>query len=324
MSKEISVGKARALQQTANERNLFTILAVDHRDSMRVMINPDDINAVPAEVLTQTKIDICKILAPHSSAVMLDPVYGGGQAITAGAMPRGWICSMEEQGYLGDPHMPKTPMLEGWSVEKAKLQGATGIKILMKYHPDSGDVAQYQQELVAKTLEEGERWQIPLFLEPIVYPLDPNVNQNSVEFAAQKPELVMRTAKTFSDLGADVLKMEFPINVNINDNEDDWERACVMLNGEINVPWVLLSAGVTHEIFKKQLQIACQSGASGFLAGRAIWREAVLLSGHERRNFLQKEALQRLRELTAITTTYATPWTKRYQMPEVNQHWYKS
>ena len=136
-------------------------------------------------------------------------------------MPRceGWISSIEDQGYLGDPYKPQTPMLNGWGVEKAKRLGATGVKILMKYHPDSGEVAEKQQELVEGVLAEGRRHEIPLFLEPICYPLDPDMPYSSPEFAALRRDIVVRTAKTFSDLGADILKMEFPIDAKFNSDE---------------------------------------------------------------------------------------------------------
>ena len=38
----LSVGKIRGLQTTATKAGIFTILAIDHRDSLRVIINPDD------------------------------------------------------------------------------------------------------------------------------------------------------------------------------------------------------------------------------------------------------------------------------------------
>ena len=59
-------------------------------------------------------------------------------------------------------------------------------------------------------------------------------------------------------------------------------------------PWVMLSAGASAENFRKVLQYAYRAGASGFLAGRAIWWESFV------QNFpdisqMQKENLQNLR-----------------------------
>ena len=324
MKREIQLGKVRALRATANDEGIFTILAADHRDSMKVMINPEDLNAVPADVVTELKLAITREIVPLASGTLLDPVYGGPQAIMTGALPRGlgWISSIEDQGYLGDPYKPQTPMLNGWGIEKAKRLGATGVKILMKYHPDSGEVAIKQQELVKGVLAEGERYEIPLFLEPICYPLDPKMPYSSPEFAALRRDIVVRTAKTFSDMGADVLKMEFPIDAKFNDDEGEWSDACAELNDAVEVPWALLSAGVSHEVFRRQLQVACENGCSGFLAGRAVWREAVALQGEARTAFLQTDGRTRFQELVNIATTYGTPWTDHYELPTINDTWY--
>ena len=316
----------RALRATATDEGIFTILAADHRDSLKVMINPDDIDTVPADLVTQIKLDICREVVPLASGALLDPVYGGPQAIMNGDLPRGlgWISSIEEQGYLGDPYRPQTPLLSGWGVEKAKRLGATGVKILMKYHPDAGAVAEKQQALIEGVLAEGNRYEIPLFLEPIVYPLDSQMPLRSAEFAAQRRDLVIRTARIFSDLGVDVLKMEFPIDAAFNQDEAEWIDACAELNEAVSVPWALLSAGVSHDVYRQQLQVACENGCSGFLAGRSVWGEAVALEGEARRAFLQSEARTRFQELVNIAVTYGTPWTSYYRPPEVDENWFRT
>lgn len=324
--RQIQPGKVRALRATANENGIFTILAADHRDSLKQMMNAEDLNVVPAADVTALKLDITREIVPLASGVLLDPVYGGPQAIMSGALPRGlgWISSIEDQGYLGDPHKPQTPMLNGWGIEKAKRLGATGVKILMKYHPDSGEVAEKQQELVAGVLAEGRRYEIPLFLEPICYPLDPQMAYSSPEFAALRRDIVVRTAKTFSDLGADILKMEFPIDAKFNHDEGEWADACAELNDVVSVPWALLSAGVSHEVFRRQLQVGCENGCSGFLAGRSVWREAVTLQGEARTAFLQTDGRSRFQELVNIATAYGRPWTELYDLPKVDEKWFFS
>ncbi len=43
----------------------------------------------------------------------------------------------------------------------------------------------------------------------------------------------------------------------------------------VDGPWVVLSSGVTASDFADVVAVACAEGAWGFLAGRAIWRDAV-------------------------------------------------
>ena len=83
----LSPGKIRALQTTATPDGIFAILAIDHRDSLRVMLNPQNPDAVPPATLTTLKLDIIRHIAPQASAVMVDPVYSAAQAIISAALP---------------------------------------------------------------------------------------------------------------------------------------------------------------------------------------------------------------------------------------------
>ena len=78
------------------------------------------------------------------------------------------------------------------------------------------------------------------------------------------------------------------------------------------VPWVVLSAAVDFELFCQQVEIACQGGASGFLAGRAIWQEAISIDkAKERIKFLATVGADRLKKLNEIAAKYATSWYKK-------------
>jgi tagatose 1,6-diphosphate aldolase len=44
---------------------------------------------------------------------------------------------------------------------------------------------------------------------------------------------------------------------------------------DAGIPWVMLSAGVTPKQFVRVMEYAYAAGAHGFLAGRAIWWEAM-------------------------------------------------
>jgi hypothetical protein len=61
-----------------------------------------------------------------------------------------------------------------------------------------------------------------------------------------------------------------------------------------------VSAGVDHETFKRTLEEAIAGVASGFIAGRSLWKEAALLERDERRAFLEGEGRRRLAELLAL------------------------
>ena len=135
---------------------------------------------------------------------------------------------------------------------------------------------------------------------------------------------MIETARRLSRCGADVLKMEFPLDIQFNQNRAEWRRACAAVSEASTTPWVLLSAGVDFAQFKPQAQVACECGASGFLAGRAIWKEAAAMTAAERAAFLKDTGCVRLRQLLEIAAAAARPWSDFYAPPEATEDWYKS
>jgi tagatose 1,6-diphosphate aldolase len=64
------------------------------------------------------------------------------------------------------------------------------------------------------------------------------------------------------------------------------------------------------------VEIACKNGASGFLAGRAIWKESVLLPDRAaRQTHLQTKAVQNLRRCTELAIVHATPFQRKLGFP---------
>lgn len=321
----LSPGKTRALQTTSNRDGIFKILAIDHRDSMRVLIDPDDPASVPAVELTELKLAVIEQIASQATAVMLDPVYSAGQAIVAGALSGhvGFLAALEEQGYLGDPYARQTTLLSGWSVAKAKRLGASGIKLLIFYHPDAGEATERQEALVRAVVTDCARYEIPLFLEPMGYSPDPAVPVNSAEFARQRRYVVVETARRLGALGPDVLKLQFPLDARYESDEAAWQDACAELNEAASVPWALLSGGDPYDTFKAQLRVACEAGCSGFMVGRALWREVISATRAERPAILEDIVLPRFKGLAQIASTYGHSWQEKHRMPIIDDTWYR-
>jgi tagatose 1,6-diphosphate aldolase len=321
----LSLGKIRALQQCATTNGVFTILAADHRDAMRTMIDAVRPQAVSTKTLTDIKLDIIRSLGDLPSAVLLDPLYSAAQVIADGVLPghTGLLVALEDQGYLGDPYNRETTSLSDWSVEKARRLGATGVKVLLFYHPDSG-VARKQESYVQAIITDCQRYELPLFLEPISYPLSPAVKKNSAEFAEQRHRVVIESARRLGTLGADVLKVECPVDATHHPDPALWADACAELNDASPVPWVLLSAGEPFETFCQQLIIACQAGCAGFAVGRSVWNEAVPLPSQERVQFLSSTARERFKRLADIAQSSAHSWQERFTLPIPDENWYRT
>ena len=261
------------------------------------------------------KLDLCQAVAPFASAILLDPEYGAGQAIAAGLMPgsKGLLVSLEKTGYTGDSAARIIELLPGWSVKKAKKMGASAVKLLIYFRPDLKDIASKQLDLVAGLADQCLEEDIAFLVESVSYPIEEErINQggtSSRKFAEIKPGLVIETARQITALPIDVLKAEFPADIKFEQDEGKLLGLCKELNRASRLPWVLLSAGVDFESFRKQVKIACKAGASGFLAGRALWQEGVRIRSREKRlDFFQNTAVPRLKELSEIADIYGKPW----------------
>ena len=145
-------------------------------------------------------------------------------------------------------------------------------------------------------------------LEPLSYSLDENKKLSSEE----KRYVVVETARRLTPLNVDILKAEFPLDVNDMD-ESKWMDACKEISSASITPWILLSAAVEYDVFLRQVTVACNAGASGIAVGRAVWKEAVTMNGDERMKFLLTTAKYRLSRLTSLCHALAKSYTDFYQ-----------
>ena len=183
-------------------------------------------------------------------------------------------------------------------------------------------------ELVADVADQCIKEDIPLLVEPVSYPVE-EVGVSAPKFADMKPELVIDTARQITSLPIDVLKAEFPAEMEFEQDEKKLLQLCKELDRASRLPWVLLSAGADFKTFKKQVEIACKAGASGFLAGRALWQEGVQIhSREERMNFFKNTAAPRLKELADMVNKYGKPWytkmgSDKGDFEAANERWYE-
>ena len=313
--KNISIGKFRALQRCTSLRGTLTCLALDHRQNLR-KINP--LFEDGAE-LSKFKMDVVKYVGSSGTAVLLDPEVAASQAIASGILPgdRGLVVSLEATGYVGTSDAREVTILPGWSVEKAKRMGADMVKLLVYYNPDSSMAAEIEEK-TALIGEECNKYDLGLMLEPLSYSLSPEKLTSD-----EKRQVVIETANRLTRIpGIDILKAEFPLDP----SEQDLEivrSACRELNDATAIPWIILSAAVGYETYLQQVMICCEEGASGAAAGRAIWKEAILMPAEERVSFLQTIARDRLSRLNALCYSLGRPIQDWYRA-DAPLDWYKT
>ncbi len=318
--KKISIGKFRGLQQTSTAFNAFAVCALDHRNNLRALLRPDNPEAATVEEMVAFKVDLVHALAPAASAVLMDPQWSAAQTIAAGVLPGnvGVLVSVEASGYGGSPDARESQVLPGWSVAKIKRMGANAVKLLAYYHPDSPSAAQLEQ-LVAQVGKDCAEADLPLFVEPLSYSLNPAKKKLDPD---ERRRVVIETAKRLTPLGVDVLKAEFPLDISEVRDEQEWRIACTELSQASTVPWVLLSASVGIDVYIRQVTAACLSGASGVAVGRAVWKEATEVQGQARLDFLHGEARRRMERVTALVDGIARPWTDFFSAEDISPEWY--
>ena len=280
-----------ALADVSDTRGAFRVLAVDHRDSLRLFLEPSAPETVPDALMTSIKSDLVRAISPHATGVMLEPEYSIPQLIDDGSLADGigFLAALESQGYLGNPEAGPTSLLEGWSVEQAKACGASCAKLLLPYRPDRA-LAAAQEEVGRRVVAECNRVGIPVVLEPLFYDL---------EDPAIRPRIVLETATRFAAMQPDLLKLPFPVDPSDPD-EERWHATCRAISEIAPMPWVLLSGGGSFDTYAAQVDAAVSAGASGFMVGRALWGEAALAPAEERARLLEDVVRPRMRRLRAI------------------------
>lgn len=317
--KNLSLGKRRGLSQCANEKGVFNILALDHRQAVKkVFIDRPD----PYAEAVAFKRAVVRTLSPFTTAVLLDPSIGAGPCLADNSLPGkcGLIVTVEASGYEGPSHARISRLPLDWNSENIKRMGASAVKLLVYYHSRSS-TAPAMQKLLAQVSDECQRLDIPLFLEILTYSPDPNGAKPTPE---QFTEGVVSAAADLTSIGGDILKIEFPVDVKAQSDQKIWEDACLRVSEASKIPWVLLSAGVDYSVFSEQTRVACKAGASGILAGRAIWKESLEVPINEREGFLKTTGCERFQNLERICNQSGRPYTDYLEDSILTEDWYGS
>jgi tagatose-1,6-bisphosphate aldolase len=298
----------------------FTVLALDHQDALRRALNPPAPETVTPEQVIAFKDQVVRALAPETSGVLLDPIYGAPGAIRGSYLVcAGLLVELEKADYQLQPMPLACELLPDWGVAKIKRLGADGVKLFFYYNPDDSALAGQQEALLRRVVAECAAHDIPLYAEPIIYP----IGEDERVYAEQLTGRVIDSARRVAALGADILKLEFPVHPAFLDDGERCRAACAHLSAVLDIPWVLLSAGVSFEAFCRQVEIACAAGASGYIVGRAVWGEAAGTADEaERADWLQTVGRERLRRLAALAAGGCS-WTDKLLCESVTTGWYR-
>jgi tagatose 1,6-diphosphate aldolase len=295
----LSLGKMRHLARCITPDGRFLILAIDHRANLRDELQKQSAAPLTDADITAFKQAVTRALLPYASGLLTDPTYGITEGILSGVIDarKGLLAPLEVTDYSLHPSERDVNFIPDWSVEHIKRVGGDGVKLLLYYHPDAPTAA-IKRTHVERIVAECAKWEIPFFLEPIAYSLDPQKSLSNAELL----DVSIEMAKLFSGMDVDILKMSFPVDVKQSHDVAVWRDACERLHEACGqTPWALLSGGVSYATFAQQARVACAAGAQGVIVGRAVWADAIPLKGSEREEFLEGIAAGRMRQLDTIT-----------------------
>ena len=315
---EMSGGKLWGMRRLADPAGRFKMLAADQRPPIKALVaERRGVDEAPWEDVAGVKAAIVEELGGEASAILVDPHFA--YPVTIGGFPgaTGLILTLEDSVFDETPVGRRSFEIDDWSVAKIRRAGGDAVKVLAWYRPDAApEVNAHQKAFVAAIGDACRRWDVPFVFELLVYPFPGESGHTTdyVEQPAKRIDHVLESVETFAapEFGVDVFKLESPMPAASIAQEDDADVQAAFdeLGRLAGRPWVMLSAGATAAQFRRVLEHAYRAGASGYLAGRAIWWDAFqsFPDMAAMRAGLAQEGLAYMSDLNALTDAAATPW----------------
>jgi sulfofructosephosphate aldolase len=250
----------------ARPSGAFAMLAIDQREALRAMLAEHAGRMVSDADVTAFKLSVARALSPFASAILLDRQFVWDQAIAAQVVAPSCALIAAADRFIASPAAFVDDVEIDDEVVPAAVaqQGARAMKLLVIWRPD--EAAARRIAMVQDFVASCERAGLVSIIEPVAKP--PRSGG-----AFDWDSGVIGAARELGGLGADLYKAEMPLH-GIG-AEGEIRAACETLTEVIRSPWVILSSGVEPDDFPRAVELACKSGASGFLAGRAVWKPVI-------------------------------------------------
>lgn len=262
----------------------FSMLAIDQRESLRTMIRAANGARVTDSDLVDFKTRTSRTLTSHASAVLLDRAYG-----LEAAEVRDDNCAFVLAADIlhQEPGGPVTgaSLDEGLTVEMIHRYGADALKMLVPWLPEQRQVA---IDLAGRFMQLCAAADLPGIVEGVVRPHD--IASWSDQ---ERNDALVEAAKDLATVDPTLYKAEVP-----SYGRGPAERItgdALRITAELDCPWVVLSSGVSAADFPTAVAACGEGGADGFLAGRAVWADAITAPDVDR--FLRTESVRRLQAL---------------------------
>jgi len=315
---QLTPGKLWGIRRMADAQGTFKMTAVDQRPPIKNGIaSALGVDVAPWEEVARFKGLLVETLQAQSTAMLLDPHFAIPYGLDGLSPTKGLIVTLEDSLFEETDQGRLSSVIDDWSVAKIKRMGGDAVKVLAWYRPDAGaKVLRAQQDFVKRIGEECQRYDIPFLFELLVYPLadDAHQTRDYIEMQGKKADDVLGSVAEFAkpEYAIDVFKLESPVNASAADGSAEVQAVFDEMGQLAGRPWVMLSAGAGKAEFRNVLKHAFKAGASGFLAGRAIWLDAfnAYPDWEKIRLDLEGESVDYLSDISELADREAKDWSK--------------
>lgn len=284
-----AAARAGTIDGFRDARGHFSMLAIDQRESLRAMLG----RAAPGrsildEELVAFKVAAAQALTPYASGVLLDRSYGGPAALVA-ECPLILAADVLSSDVAGGP-VTRAELDPEITAEVVAEFGAGALKMLVPWLPDARSAA---IALSAEFMDLCGRLNVLGIVEGVVRP--PDFDSWSDE---AKNDALVEAAQDLGSTSPDLYKAEVPLfGMGAPTSIIETARR---ITASVDCPWVVLSSGVPADRFAEAVSLSMAGGASGFLAGRAVWADATTEA--DPATYLRTACADRLRVLAAGLT----------------------
>jgi sulfofructosephosphate aldolase len=274
------------LDALARDGGTFLMVAMDQRESLRTMFREHGHDSGD-DRMRMFKTAVARELAPYASGFLIEPDF---VADVAPFVPNGLILAVD--ALVQEP---------GAVVEDAALdedvdvpEGVDALKLLVIWRDDDRRAERVEMSLrfVDLAAEQG----VLSVLEPVV-----RVPEEAREDA------IVEAARELGATRPSLYKCQVPLYGRGDPGEIT--RLARAIDAVLPVPWVVLSQGVDPEDFPRAVEASCKGGASGMLAGRAVW--TATLDADDPTGLLRAISVPKLQELAEIVDAHARPWREK-------------
>jgi sulfofructosephosphate aldolase len=286
------------LDALARDNGTFLMVAMDQRESLRAMLAEHHPEPIDDERLVRFKLAVARELSPYASGFLIDRQFGFDEVVRQRLLPTSCGLVLAADSIVAEPGNPvgDTELDPEVDASDAVAAGAVALKLLVVWRDD--EQRSLRLDMASRFVEASRAAGLLSILEGVVRAA-PSHDGFDREAA------IVEAARELAAVGPSLYKVEVPLQG--RGDPAEIERRCRDLDDALECPWVVLSSGVEPSDFPAAVAAACRGGASGILAGRALWRGT--LAAHDPPGLLRRQSVPRLRELGEIVDRHGRPWS---------------